>query len=1003
MDRGGELVANATQLTTCAGANSSSSSATAPSSSPSPGCLNCHLYLGAGSSNLGAPDLTETGRRSRHRVPDRPPGVPAAASRRARTMPAFAELGEDNLRELAAFLEASKGKKTDSVEYRPELAGDVGLRVFLGITGASGAPYAARLLEALADRDCEIGVCASAAGRRGARDRALRRPAAVARRGARAASRARAATRSPSTTRDDWSSPYASGSAQVDATSSARARWARSARSPPAAMANLIHRAASRGAEGGAASSCSCRARRRSRRSTSRTCSRCARPARSILFARAGLLPRRRDVDDLVDFVVGALPRPARARHALVKRWGESMTRRDRPAARGGRPGDVRPHRAGLRRDEPRDDRRPRPALAAARRPQAVVRPGDRVLDACCGTGDLALAARAGGGRRHRARLLGADARARAPQVGRDRVGRGDLLALPFADGASTRRRSASASATSTTSSAALARAAPRAAPRRAARRSSRSRGPRAARAVLPALVRRRRPAARQGAARAARVHVPAGERAALPGPGGARGADARGRLRDVRYRLLAGGIVALHTGARRDARSPTVRDAPGLDDVPRRARGAARARGRALPGARRARSAPRRSPPAASGCGRCSSSSPRRRRPAAGRRRRRGRARPHGDARPRRPDRRRRAPARRAAAWSALRRRPRRARPATTSSRAPSPSSRDAATPRPSACSPTRRSASRAARRCSARRRTTRTTTVDDVPRALRAQDREALRGRVPARRAATRGSARSGSRSASPSRSPTTSSTARARRSRPARSRAPTCARGRRRCRCCSPRSEDEVVRAALAGGPLDGALVRVAATGALEQSREVALDYASQRARVPRRRAAPRRARGADLRRRGPGGAEWPIATHRHARRDPREGGGGRAARLRGRPRAARVGRPARARRARRPRAPAARRRRRGLLRPEPLPEPDERLPREVQVLRLRAHAEAGGRLHATRPRSSSRTRVAPARADRLHRDPHGRRREPARRLRLLRRHRRARCTRRCRTST
>ena len=40
-----------------------------------------------------------------------------------------------------------------------------------------------------------------------------------------------------------------------------------------------------------------------------------------------------------------------------------------------------------------------------------------------------------------------------------------------------------------------------------------------------------------------------------------------------------------------------------------------------------------------------------------------------------------------------------------------------------------------------------------------------------------------------------------------------------------------EDEVVRAALAGGPLDGALVRVAATGALERSREVALDYAAR----------------------------------------------------------------------------------------------------------------------------------------------------------------------------
>ena len=43
-----------------------------------------------------------------------------------------------------------------------------------------------------------------------------------------------------------------------------------------------------------------------------------------------------------------------------------------------------------------------------------------------------------------------------------------------------------------------------------------------------------------------------------------------------------------------------------------------------------------------------------------------------------------------------------------------------------------------------------------------------------------------------------------------------------------------EDEVVRTALSGGPMDGALVRVAATGALERSRQVALDYA-RRARA------------------------------------------------------------------------------------------------------------------------------------------------------------------------
>ena len=43
-----------------------------------------------------------------------------------------------------------------------------------------------------------------------------------------------------------------------------------------------------------------------------------------------------------------------------------------------------------------------------------------------------------------------------------------------------------------------------------------------------------------------------------------------------------------------------------------------------------------------------------------------------------------------------------------------------------------------------------------------------------------------------------------------------------------------QDDVVRNALSGGPLDGALVRVAASGALERSREVALDYA-RRARA------------------------------------------------------------------------------------------------------------------------------------------------------------------------
>jgi geranylgeranyl pyrophosphate synthase len=51
-----------------------------------------------------------------------------------------------------------------------------------------------------------------------------------------------------------------------------------------------------------------------------------------------------------------------------------------------------------------------------------------------------------------------------------------------------------------------------------------------------------------------------------------------------------------------------------------------------------------------------------------------------------------------------------------------------------------------------------------------------------------------------------------------------------------------QDEVVRSALAGGPLDGALLRVAATDALARSRTAALDYAagarSHLAREPHR---------------------------------------------------------------------------------------------------------------------------------------------------------------------
>jgi demethylmenaquinone methyltransferase/2-methoxy-6-polyprenyl-1,4-benzoquinol methylase len=65
---------------------------------------------------------------------------------------------------------------------------------------------------------------------------------------------------------------------------------------------------------------------------------------------------------------------------------------------------------------------------------EAAVHPGDRVLDACCGTGDLALAARSAGGR-----VTGLDFSERmldrAHRKSTDVAWvRGDVLSLPFGD-----------------------------------------------------------------------------------------------------------------------------------------------------------------------------------------------------------------------------------------------------------------------------------------------------------------------------------------------------------------------------------------------------------------------------------------------------------------------------------------------------------------------------------------------------------------------------------------
>ena len=71
------------------------------------GCLNCHTYRGAGSSNLGAPDLTQIGAQNRgvdyfHRYVANPSEFGNTV------MPQFQTLGDENLEAIGVFLDASK-------------------------------------------------------------------------------------------------------------------------------------------------------------------------------------------------------------------------------------------------------------------------------------------------------------------------------------------------------------------------------------------------------------------------------------------------------------------------------------------------------------------------------------------------------------------------------------------------------------------------------------------------------------------------------------------------------------------------------------------------------------------------------------------------------------------------------------------------------------------------------------------------------------------------------
>jgi 4-hydroxy-3-polyprenylbenzoate decarboxylase len=116
------------------------------------------------------------------------------------------------------------------------------VRVFLGITGASGAPYAARLIQELGASGAELGICISRSGYEVLATELYRDPSLPR---DEIAGRLLEGVDARVYAENDWKAPYASGSAQVDAYVICPCSMSTVGTIATGAMANLIHRAAS--------------------------------------------------------------------------------------------------------------------------------------------------------------------------------------------------------------------------------------------------------------------------------------------------------------------------------------------------------------------------------------------------------------------------------------------------------------------------------------------------------------------------------------------------------------------------------------------------------------------------------------------------------------------------------------------------------------------------------------------------------------------------------------
>ena len=194
------------------------------------------------------------------------------------------------------------------------------MHVFVGITGASGAPYAARLLESLSAADCEIGVCASNAAVEVVATELYGNP-----RLSRDETLTRLLEHAPHATlydQNDWKAPYASGSAKVDAYVICPCSMGTLGTIASGAMQNVIHRAAS----------VAIKEERRlvlMPRETPlsaihlRNMLTLREAGATILFLAPGFYHGAKEVDDLVDFIVGRALDQLGLENSLVRRWGQ--------------------------------------------------------------------------------------------------------------------------------------------------------------------------------------------------------------------------------------------------------------------------------------------------------------------------------------------------------------------------------------------------------------------------------------------------------------------------------------------------------------------------------------------------------------------------------------------------------------------------------------------------------------------------------------------------------